>query len=243
MAAVETNLICIRNASIGYGGRAVVSDMNLDITSGTIAALIGENGSGKSTLLKTLIKEIPPVSGSIEINGTDIARLSARDIARTMAVVMTRMVRPEYYTCFDMASSGRYPYTDRLGRLREEDRTAVEEAMKLTGTWELADRYVTDISDGQRQLVMLSRAIAQEPRLLILDEPTSFLDIRHRMLFAKAVKELADRKHIAVLMSMHELDLVRDMADRFIALKDGRIDREDGVDSLTDDYIRELFRL
>ncbi|MBQ5533679.1 MAG: ABC transporter ATP-binding protein, partial [Lachnospiraceae bacterium] len=89
----------------------------------------------------------------------------------------------------------------------------------------------------------LSRAIAQEPRLLILDEPTSFLDIRHRMLFAKAVKELADRKHIAVLMSMHELDLVRDMADRFIALKDGRIDREDRVESLTDDYIRELFRL
>ena len=243
MAADSTKLISMRNASIGYGGRPVVSDMNLDITSGTIAALIGENGSGKSTLLKTLIKEIPPVSGSIEINGTDIARLSARDIARTMAVVMTRMVRPEYYTCFDMASSGRYPYTDRLGRLREEDRTAVEEAMKLTGTWELADRYVTDISDGQRQLVMLSRAIAQEPRLLILDEPTSFLDIRHRMLFAKAVKELADRKHIAVLMSMHELDLVRDMADRFIALKDGRIDREDRVESLTDDYIKELFRL
>ena len=236
-------LISMEDACIGYGGKAVVSGMSGAISEGEIVALIGENGSGKSTLLKTLIKEIPLISGSIRVDGKDLVRLGARDIARTMAVVMTRMVRPEYYTCFDMASSGRYPYTDRLGRLKEEDRAAVEEAMKLTGTWELADRYVTDISDGQRQLVMLSRAIAQEPKLLILDEPTSFLDIRHRMLFAKAVKELVDSRHISVLMSMHELDLVRDMADRFISLKDGHIDRDDKVSSLTDEYIRELFRL
>jgi iron complex transport system ATP-binding protein len=239
----RVKLISMEKAVAGYGGRAVVSELDSEVDTGEIVALIGENGSGKSTLLKTLIKEIPLIAGSIKICGREISKLSAGDIARTMAVVMTRMVRPEYYTCFDMASSGRYPYTDRLGRLKEEDRAAVEEAMKLTGTWELSDRYVTDISDGQRQLVMLSRAIAQEPKLLILDEPTSFLDIRHKMLFTKAVKDLVDKKHISVLMSMHELDLVRDTADRFIALKDGRIDRDDKVVSLTDAYIRELFRL
>ncbi len=228
----------------GYGGKAVVSGLSFTIKRGETVALAGENGSGKSTLLKTMIKEIPPVSGSVRIKGEDINRLSAGEIAQNIAIVMTAGVKPEYFTCFDMVSSGRYPYTDMLGRLREEDKRAVEEAMRLTGTWDLRERYVSDISDGQRQLVMLSRAIAQEPELLILDEPTSFLDIRHRLLFARSVGGLVKEKGISVLMSMHELDLIRSMADRVITLKDGRMDRDGAVgDVFTDDYIKELFRL
>ena len=228
----------------GYWGKAVVSHISFSIISGEITALIGENGSGKSTLLKTLIKEIPPVSGSIRIEGRDISKLSSGDIARCMAIVMTGSIKPDYFSCFDLVSSGRYPYTDMLGRLKEEDVRAVEEAMRLTGTWDLKDRFVTDISDGQRQLVMLSRAIAQEPQLLILDEPTSFLDIRHRSLFAGAVRRLVEDRGVSVLMSIHELDIVRSMSDKMIALKNGSVDRMGNTaEILTDDYINELFRL
>ena len=235
-------LICDKVA-IGYGNKTIVSDISFRLRAGETAALIGENGSGKSTLIKTLVKEIPHLSGEILIDGKDIRKLSSRDIARIMAIVMTGDIRPEYFTCYDMVSSGRYPYTGRLGAMKDKDREAVEEAMRLTGTWDIADRYLTNISDGQRQLVMLSRAIAQEPKLLILDEPTSFLDIRHKILFADAVRKLAREKQTAVLMSMHELDLVRRMSDRIIALKDKHIDMDGTSEALTEEYIKELFRL
>lgn len=242
---MDSNIILeCKELAAGYGGKPVVSNMSFEIKRGEAVAVIGENGSGKSTLLKTLIKEIPPVSGKVFLDGKDIARLSAREIARYMAIVMTSGSRCEYFTCFDMVSSGRYPYTDILGRLKDTDIKAVEEAMRLTGTIELKDRYVTDISDGQRQLIMLARAIAQEPSVLILDEPTSYLDLRHRILFAQSVGELVKEKNIAVLMSIHELDIARRMADRVIALRDGATDRDGPVtDILTDSYIKELFRL
>lgn len=236
-------LIELKNATLGYGTQAVLSGIDLSIGHKETVALIGENGSGKSTLLKTIIKEIPPLNGSVLICGREIKRLSAHEIARTMAVVMTERIYPDYYTCFDMVCAGRYPYTDSLGRLTKEDRDAVEEAMSFTGTKDLSDRYVTDISDGQRQLIMLSRAIAQEPDILILDEPTSFLDIKHKFLFAEAVGELVEKRQISVLMSMHEIDLVREMAGRFVALKDGVIDRDGDTSDLNDGYISSLFGL
>lgn len=240
----EKPIIKSMDAVIGYNGKPVVSGMNFEIKEGEIVALIGENGSGKSTLIKTMIKEIPLISGSIEADGRDIRKLSAQDIARFMAIVMTGNIRPDYFTCYDMIASGRYPYTDGLGRLKDKDRETIEEAMSLTGTEGLSDKYVTDISDGQRQLVMLARAIAQEPRLLILDEPTSFLDIRHKLLFSEAVKKLVNDRHISVLMSMHELDIVRDISDRVVALKDGKMDRIGGTSEvLSVTYIKELFRL
>ena len=240
----EKKIIEAERLSVGYAHKAVVSEMDFSIMSGEIVALIGENGSGKSTLLKTLIKDLPPVSGKVFIEGRETGKLSANDIAKAMAIVMTRSVKPDYFTCYDMVASGRYPYTDRLGRLKSEDKKAVEEAMRLTGTESLSEKYVTDISDGQRQLIMLARAIAQDPQILILDEPTSFLDIRHKLLFSKAVKALVSDRHLAVLMSIHELDLVREMSDRIIALKDGRIDSQGSTEEiLTDGYIKELFRL
>ncbi|MCR5774715.1 MAG: ABC transporter ATP-binding protein [Lachnospiraceae bacterium] len=236
-------VLACKDVTIGYGSRIVASHIDLEVMAGESVALIGENGSGKSTLLKTLIKEIPPIAGKVLVGGKDIKALSAHDIAGLMSIVMTGSARPEYFTCYDMVASGRYPYTDRLGRLKETDRMAVEEAMRVTGTSDIATRYVTDISDGQRQLVMLGRAIAQEPELLILDEPTNFLDIRHKILFTEAVQKLVSEKGTAVLMSTHELDIVRKMTDRFVALKDGKTDFCGNTDRLTEEYIMSLFRL
>ena len=214
------------------------------LRAGEITAVAGENGCGKSTLLKTLGGAIPPLSGTMEAMGQDITGLSAKERAKLMAIVMTRAVRPDYFTCHDMVSSGRYPYTGRLGTLSDHDLDIVEEAMEITGTRDIKDRYMSEISDGQRQLVMLSRAIAQEPKILLLDEPTNFLDIKHKKLFADVVKGLVSKGEMTVIMSMHELDIVKETADRVMTIKNGGILKQGKTsDILTDAFIAELFDL
>ena len=134
------NVIEARQLAVGYAKRAVVSGMDFTVRRGEITALIGENGSGKSTLLKTLTGELPVISGNVYIEGREIGSLTAKDMAKSAAIVMTRASRPDFFTCRDMVSSGRYPYTGRLGGLTAKDEAAVDEAMRLTGTSELADR-------------------------------------------------------------------------------------------------------
>ncbi len=233
-----------RNLTVGYGRKPVVSGVDMALRAGEITAVAGENGCGKSTLLKTLGGAIPPLSGTMEAMGQDITGLSAKERAKLMAIVMTRAVRPDYFTCHDMVSSGRYPYTGRLGTLSDHDLDIVEEAMEITGTRDIKDRYMSEISDGQRQLVMLSRAIAQEPKILLLDEPTNFLDIKHKKLFADVVKRLVSKGEMTVIMSMHELDIVKETADRVMTIKNGGILKQGKTsDILTDAFIAELFDL
>ena len=233
-----------RNLTVGYGRKPVVSGVDMALRAGEITAVAGENGCGKSTLLKTLGGAIPPLSGTMEAMGQDITGLSAKERAKLMAIVMTRAVRPDYFTCHDMVSSGRYPYTGRLGTLSDHDLDIVEEAMEITGTRDIKDRYMSEISDGQRQLVMLSRAIAQEPKILLLDEPTNFLDIKHKKLFADVVKRLVSQGEMTVIMSMHELDIVKETADRVMTIKNGGILKQGKTsDILTDAFIAELFDL
>ena len=233
-----------RNLTVGYGRKPVVSGVDMALRAGEITAVAGENGCGKSTLLKTLGGAIPPLSGTMEAMGQDITGLSVKERAKLMAIVMTRAVRPDYFTCHDMVSSGRYPYTGRLGTLSDHDLDIVEEAMEITGTCDIKDRYMSEISDGQRQLVMLSRAIAQEPKILLLDEPTNFLDIKHKKLFADVVKRLVSKGEMTVIMSMHELDIVKETADRVMTIKNGGILKQGKTsDILTDTFIAELFDL
>lgn len=233
-----------RNLTVGYGRKPVVSGVDMALRAGEITAVAGENGCGKSTLLKTLGGAIPPLSGTMKAMGQDITGLSVKERAKLMAIVMTRTVRPDYFTCHDMVSSGRYPYTGRLGTLSDHDLDIVEEAMEITGTCDIKDRYMSEISDGQRQLVMLSRAIAQEPKILLLDEPTNFLDIKHKKLFADVVKRLVSKGEMTVIMSMHELDIVKETADRVMTIKNGGILKQGKTsDILTDTFIAELFDL
>ena len=142
-----------RNLSAGYGSKIVLSDINFDHTEGRIISLIGPNGSGKSTLLKTLMGDLPPIKGNVLLGERELGGLTRSEIAKAMAVMMTGNIRPEWMTCREMVASGRYPYTGLLGKLRTADTEAVDGAMELTGTSDLADLYVTEISDGQRQRV------------------------------------------------------------------------------------------
>ena len=161
-----------------------------------------------------------------------------------MSVLLTEHVRPELMTCWDVAAAGRYPYTGRLGLLSDEDRAKVDEALALVGADELADRDFSCISDGQRQRVLLARAICQEPEVIVLDEPTSFLDIRYKLELLTVLKQLVREKQVAVILSLHEIDLAQKLSDRLICVHNGRIERCGTPEQVfTGDYIRTLYDL
>ncbi|MBR3171443.1 MAG: ABC transporter ATP-binding protein [Lachnospiraceae bacterium] len=239
----EKVTLSARDLSAGYGSKVVLSDINFNLVEGQIISLIGPNGSGKSTLLKTLMGDLPPLKGSVSLIGRELGNLPRSEIAKVMAVMVTGNIRPEWMTCREMAASGRYPYTGLLGKLGKKDSEAVDEAMELTGTSDLASLYINEISDGQRQRVLLAKAICQEPRILILDEPTTFLDIRYKLEFLDILRVLAEKRRVTILMSLHELELVRLVSDRVICLKSGHVDADGGKEVLHDGYLRKLYNI
>lgn len=228
--------------SVGYGGKIIVGDMNIIAERGKILTLIGPNGAGKSTVLKTLIRQLTPVSGSIAVMEKSIGDFSGKELARTIAIMMTEHTDPELITCRDVVNSGRYPYTGQLGILSAADRLQVERAMELTAVTDIADSDFVRISDGQRQRVMLARAVAQEPDILILDEPTSYLDISHKLKLLDILKQLTRERSISVIMSMHEIDLAQRISDHVLCISGGKIDRQGTPDDIfTAEYISELY--
>ena len=228
--------------AVGYGARRVAEGINLRLGAGRILCLIGPNGAGKSTLLKTLLRQIPAVSGRIFLNGQALEKLPERELAGNCAAVLTGRPAPELMRCEELVAMGRYPYTGRLGLLSEADRAIVRDCMEMTGTLSLAEEDFARISDGQRQRVLLARAICQQPKLLLLDEPTSFLDIRHKLEFLLLLRTLTQTQKLAVVLSLHELDLAKRIPDRVLCLKNGQVDREGAPEEIfRGDYIRRLF--
>ena len=218
--------------SVGYNGKTLISKVALSVQRGRIVTLIGPNGSGKSTILKTIIGQLPSISGSVFLDGADMRSRSRGDVARRMAILMTARMDPELMTCRDVVSTGRYPYTGHLGVLRPEDKAIVEQSLRETDALDFADRPFQSISDGQRQRVLLARALCQQPELIVLDEPTSFLDIRYKL-------EL-----LTILMSLHELDLAARVSDTVVCVAGDRIDRVGPPSEIfTPDYIAALYRM
>jgi iron complex transport system ATP-binding protein len=235
-------ILFAEHLDVGYKGEIVIGDIRLEAVPGQILTLIGPNGAGKSTILKTITRQLEPIGGSITLNGQDLRGMKERDIARTVAAVLTGRPTPELMTCWDVVSSGRYPYTGRLGILSQTDKEKTEEAMALVRVTELRERDFNQISDGQRQRVLLARAICQEPRVLIMDEPTSFLDIKHKLDFLTLLRELVLSRDLAVILSLHELDLAQRYADRILCVRDGRVDRLGTPEEIfTEGYIEELY--
>lgn len=212
--------IAAENLSVGYGGKAVLSDVTLQVKPGQILTLVGPNGSGKSTILKTITRQLKRISGSVAVMNRDMDDITGRELARMMSMVMTERLSPELMTCRDVVSTGRYPYTGRFGVLGSEDCENVERAMQQLHISDVADRLFTQISDGQRQLIMLARALCQEPQILILDEPTSFLDMRYKLEILSSIRRMVQSENLAVVMSLHELDLAQKVSD-IVACVDG----------------------
>ncbi len=230
------------NLTVGYGKRIVVDGIEISLEAGSIVTLIGPNGSGKSTILKTISNVLMPLGGSIYLGGMDLRQKSREEVSREMAVMYTGDSLRERLNCREVVSLGRYPYTGLLGRLTDHDLEMVDMMMKETDVDSLSERYFGEISDGQKQRVLLARALCQEPQLLILDEPTTYLDIKYKLEFLALLRRQAREKGISILLSLHELDLARQISDRVVCVKDGHVVKNASPDEVfIPGYINELF--
>lgn len=230
------------NLSVGYRGVPLIRDIRLRMERGQILTLIGPNGAGKTTILKTIIRQLAPLTGVAYLDGRDLAAQSGREIAKKMSVVLTGRFRPEMMTCREVVETGRYPYTGTFGRLSRADHQAVKRSMELVHVKELSEENFGKISDGQRQRVMLARALSQEPELIVLDEPTSFLDIRHKLEFLSLLQKLCKEQKLSVILSLHELDLAERISDQIACVKGDRIDRFGPPEKIfTPGYISRLY--
>lgn len=231
-----------KHLTVGYDGVPIVSDIEICLKHGEILTLIGPNGAGKTTILRSIIRQLHPIAGIVMIRNTAMEKISAAEISRQMAVVLTDRLQTEMMTVEDAVGTGRYPYTGKFGILSKNDHQIVEDVMKLTKIIDIRERLFTKISDGQRQRVMLARALAQQPDIILLDEPTSFLDIKHKLEFLSIIQRLSREKKLTVIMSLHEVELARKISDKIACFKDGIMDRCGSPEEIfTGHYLSELY--
>jgi iron complex transport system ATP-binding protein len=209
----------LEHLSVGYNKQSVVDDININIKKGEIVALIGPNGAGKSTILKSIARELDTISGNIFLDGKNIHDYTFKELSSKMAVILTERIKVELMTCRDIVATGRYPYTGRLGFLTPKDEEKINEALETVQAFDIAYKDFNRISDGQRQRILLARALCQEPEIILLDEPTSFLDVKHKLELLTILTNLARQKKITVLTSLHEIDLAEKVADRIVTVK------------------------
>jgi len=218
MTAITTNRL-----TVGYRGHRVVEDISLSLPSGRLVCLLGPNGAGKSTLLRTLCGFQPPIAGTVTISGSDITTMSAAEVARLVSVVLTDRPLTPSLTAREMVGMGRAPYTGFWGRLSDDDRRLVSEAMQTVGIAPLATRRMGRLSDGERQKVMIAKALAQHTPVIVLDEPTAFLDYPSKVAVMKTLARLAHDEGKTILMSTHDLELAAQLGDELMEIENKHI--------------------
>ena len=211
--------------SVGYHKCPLIENIEIGLERGEILTLIGPNGAGKSTVLKSIARQLELLGGAVFLDKENMMQISGTALSQKMAVVFTDRLRTEMMTCEDVVATGRYPYTGRFGILSEADRQVVREAMELVRVTDMGNRDFTSISDGQRQRVMLARAICQEPEILILDEPTSYLDVKYKLDFLSILQKMRKKKGLTVIMSLHELELAARVSDKILCIKGRYVER------------------
>jgi len=209
--------------AFAYRDQIVLNEIDLAIQPGELVGVIGPNGSGKSTLIKCLSRVLSPQRGRIWLDGRELASLSAQQIARTIAVVPQAVELPPGFTAFEIVMMGRVPHLAWWQNETVRDREIARAAMEATQTWTLADRLVNHLSGGERQRVVIARALAQEPQILLLDEPTAHLDIKHQIEVMELVRCLNRERGLAVLIVSHDLNLAAQYCSRLVLFKDGRV--------------------
>ena len=217
-------VISLSQLSVGYSlSHPVISDINLELRSGQLACLIGENGIGKSTLLKTLTGFLPKLKGSLLLGNRDIESFSQRELARQVSIVLTQKPDVQNLTIEEIIGLGRSPYTGFFGRLRAEDRKVVDDAIATMGIEKLRGRMIQTLSDGERQKVMIAKALAQETPIILLDEPTAFLDFPSKAETFQSLQRMAHERDKLVLLSTHDLELAVRFADSLLEVKKGTL--------------------
>ena len=229
---------------LAYGDRVVVDGLDLEVFGGTITAVIGPNGCGKSTLLRALGRLMKTRGGQVLLDGKRIDRMSTRQVATVLGVLPQAPVAPEGLSVADLVARGRHPHQAWYRQWSSDDETAVAEALRWTGMFDLADRLVDELSGGQRQRVWISMALAQGTDLLLLDEPTTFLDLAHQVDVLDLVERLHAETGRTVVMVLHDLNLAARYAQRLVAMKDGAIAAQGApADVLTEELLAEVFEL
>ncbi|CAM5435430.1 ABC transporter ATP-binding protein OS=Streptomyces alboniger OX=132473 GN=CP975_07415 PE=4 SV=1 [Streptomyces alboniger] len=235
--------LAARDVTVGYGGRVVIDGLDVTIPPGVITTIIGPNGCGKSTLLRTLTRLLRPTAGTVVLDGEDISRLKTRTVAKKLGLLPQAPVAPEGLTVADLVARGRHPHQSWLRQWSSDDADVVEKALAMTGVADLADRPVDSLSGGQRQRVWISMTLAQGTDLLLLDEPTTYLDLAH----AIDVLDLVDDLHESgrtVVMVLHDLNLATRYSDNLVVMREGSILAQGHPrDVITAELLEEAFGL
>ncbi|PPF84188.1 cobalamin/Fe(3+)-siderophore ABC transporter ATP-binding protein [Pseudoclavibacter sp. RFBJ3] len=236
--------LIVEQLSLGYGDRVVIDELDLLVPPGKVTAIVGANACGKSTLLRSMSRLLTPRSGHVLLDGKEVHRTPAKQLARILGLLPQSPIAPEGITVADLVGRGRHPHQSILSRWSHDDDLAVAAALEATETTALADRHVDELSGGQRQRVWIAMALAQQTDLLLLDEPTTFLDVSHQIEVLDLLTDLNQSRGTTIVMVLHDLNLAARYADHLIALADGGLHAagEPG-DVLTVDTVRAVFGL
>lgn len=237
-----TPVISAGDLDVGYGERNVITKLSVEIQKGGITALVGPNGSGKSTLLKTLARLLKARSGAVLLNGKAITTVPTAEVAREIAILPQGPVAPAGLTVGELVEQGRYPHAGPLRMLHKQDFAAIHEALDLTDMTSFAHRPLDSLSGGERQRAWIALALAQSTPVLLLDEPTTFLDIGHQLEVLELVRKLNIDKHMTIILVLHDLNQAARYASRMVVLNEGKIVSDGSPESvLTPSILAEVF--
>ncbi|TWE11735.1 ABC transporter ATP-binding protein [Rudaeicoccus suwonensis] len=237
-----TASISAEKLAIGYDGRRILDGLDVDIPTGSFTVIIGPNACGKSTLLRSLARMLKPLDGTVQLDGTDIRSLGARDVARRLGLLAQSPIAPDSISVADLVARGRFPHQGLLRQWSDADETAVSEAMQATGITALAERGVDELSGGQRQRVWLAMTLAQQTPLMLLDEPTTFLDIAHQIEVLDLCAQLHQEQQRTLVAVLHDINQAARYATHLIAMRQGEIVASGNPrEVITEDLIEQVF--
>ena len=232
------------NVTLNYGGRDIVSNVSVTIPDGTVTVIVGANACGKSTLLRGLSRLLRPASGHVPLDGRDIHSMASKEVAQVVGILSQSPIAPEGITVRDLVARGRYPHQGWFQQWSAADEATVEHALEATDTAQLASRRIEELSGGQRQRVWIAMALSQDPDILLLDEPTTFLDVRHQLDALDVLADLNRERGTTIVMVLHELSLAARYADHMILMGEGQIIAEGTpAEVVTAERMREAFGL
>ncbi|MDI9256648.1 ABC transporter ATP-binding protein [Flavobacterium sedimenticola] len=241
----KKNILTTSNLSIGYHSKGkskvIAAKLNLKLSSGNLIALVGANGIGKSTLLRTLTAIQKPLSGQVILNQREIIQYEMAELAQNLSLVLTERLPPSNLTVFELVALGRQPYTNWLGKLSQEDYSKINQAIALTHIDHLLDKKHYEISDGQLQIVLIARALTQDTPLIILDEPTTHLDLLHKVSVFKLLKKLSKETGKCILFSTHDIDLAIQLSDEMIVMTAENVWQDEPCNLITKGVFTSLF--
>ncbi|WP_317192058.1 ABC transporter ATP-binding protein [Snuella sedimenti] len=241
----EHIILSTNNLDIGYTTRKsknmVASNINIELHRGELVGLVGANGIGKSTLLRTLTTLQNPLGGTILLNNKKLANYTSLELAKSMSLVLTEQIISKNLSVFELIALGRQPYTNWIGNMENEDVSMVNQALKLTNIYDIKHKRCFELSDGQLQKVMIARALAQDTDLIILDEPTTHLDMYHKAYILKLLQKLAKETNKTILFSSHEIDLAIQLCDKMIVMVKDRVEADEPCNLITKGVFQSLF--